>query len=134
MYLHSEKKKKCAKKVVHVFSAYIKSLHPCVLQLQHQAFILTMNRLCLSMPVITSKLLGTSITALQKQAEEEEKKKRIPWTPVCYVNNKQLRGKCPMYKIFFLVNCILIMLEARKEKQEKQEIKGRKGMTENEDI
>lgn len=26
------------------------------------------------MPVITSKLLGTSITALQKQAEEEKKK------------------------------------------------------------
>lgn len=35
---------------------------------------------------------------------------------------------------FFFVNCILIMLEARKEKQEKQEIKGRKEMTEKEDI
>jgi len=69
------KKKRSAKKVVHVFSAYIKSLHPCVLQLQHQAFILTTNRLCLSMLVITSKLLGTSIIALQKQVEKEEKKK-----------------------------------------------------------
>lgn len=127
------RKKKCAKKVVHVFSAYIKSLHPCVLQLQHQAFILTMNRLCLSMPVITSKLLGTSIIALQKQAEKEGGKKRIPWTPVCYVNNKQLQGKCWMYKGCF-VNCILIMLEEREEKQGKQEIKGREGMTEKEDI
>lgn len=30
------------------------------------------------MPVITSKLLGTSIIALQKQAGEEEKKKKNP--------------------------------------------------------
>lgn len=64
--------KKGAKEVGHVSSAYIKSFHPCVLQLQHQVFVLTMNRLYLSMPVITSKLLGISIIVPPKQAEKEK--------------------------------------------------------------
>lgn len=125
-------KKEVYKKGWTCFSAYIRSLHPCVLQLQHQTFILTMNRLCLSMPVITSKLLGTGIIALLKQAGEEEKKKetkRIPWTPDCCVNNEQLWGKCWMYSfIFFLANCVLILWEAGKTGNTSKE-----GMSERED-
>lgn len=60
-------RKKGAKEVGHVSSAYIKSFHPCVPQLQHQAFVLAMNSLCLSMPVITSKLLETSIIVAEKE-------------------------------------------------------------------
>lgn len=118
-------KKEVYKKGWTCFSAYIRSLHPCVLQLQHQTFILTMNRLCLSMPVITSKLLGTGIIALLKQAGEEEKKKetkRIPWTPDCCVNNEQLWGKCWMYSFIFFWQTAYWFCE----KQEKQEIQVRK--------
>lgn len=108
---------KSVQKVEHVFSAYIKSLHPCVLQLQHQAFILTMNRLCLSMPVITSKLLGTSIIAPQKQAEKEGKNpKENHWHQFVMLTISNYGENAECTRIFF-VNCILIMLEVGKLKQ-----------------
>lgn len=109
----SQRKKKGAKEVGHVSSAYIKSFHPCVLQLQHQAFVLAMNSLCLSMPVITSKLLGTSIIV----AEEE---KKMQWT---HFKNEQCqhyqqatisnRENAECTSADFFVNYIFVMLEAK---------------------
>lgn len=78
------------------------------------------------MPVITSKLLGTSIIAPQKQAEKEgknPKEKHRHQFVMLTISNYGENAECTR---FFFVNCILIMLEAGKLQQEKQEIKGRK--------